>query len=204
MRTKRDDIMRAASEVFLRKGFAAAGVDEISEVARVSKRTLYKHFKTKDDLLGAMIARKSEELSSGLDLTFDDAHTPRKALDTLARQYLALVLTEESIDLFRLVVAESQSFPDFTRSFHENGVIHLRKSLALKLAEWTEAGLMEISDPEIAADQFLGACVGSLRIRALFPPHPAEFPPSLDKWIDHAVVHFLRGADYRASASAEG
>lgn len=204
MRKKRDDIMQAAAEVFLRKGFAAASVDEISEVARVSKRTLYKYFETKDDLLGAMIARKSENLAADLDIPFGNLKNPRKSIEILARNYVSLVLSDESIDLYRLTVAESQRFPAFAQSFHENGVIRLRHALAARLAAWSEAGLMAVNDPEITADQFLGSCVGSLRFRALFPPRPADFPPSLDAWIDHAVESFLRGVNYDENASRPG
>jgi AcrR family transcriptional regulator len=44
-------ILRAAYELFYRKGFTRVGVDVIAQKAGVTKRTLYYHFKSKDHLL---------------------------------------------------------------------------------------------------------------------------------------------------------
>lgn len=51
----REEILQAAYRQFRRKGFFRSGVDEIAEASRVTKRTLYNHFPSKDDLLGAVL-----------------------------------------------------------------------------------------------------------------------------------------------------
>ena len=48
-------ILDAAYELFYRKGFGRVGVDEIAAFAGVTKRTLYYHFKSKDELLAAVL-----------------------------------------------------------------------------------------------------------------------------------------------------
>jgi AcrR family transcriptional regulator len=48
-------ILDAAYAQFYRKGFARVGVDEIAAAAKVTKRTLYYHFESKDDLLAAVL-----------------------------------------------------------------------------------------------------------------------------------------------------
>src|SRR5262249_55915891 len=48
-------ILDAAADLFYREGFNAVGVDRISEQAEVSKRTLYKHFGSKDRLAAAAL-----------------------------------------------------------------------------------------------------------------------------------------------------
>ena len=48
-------ILDAAYELFYRKGFGRVGVDEVAAVAGVTKRTLYYHFKSKDELLSAVL-----------------------------------------------------------------------------------------------------------------------------------------------------
>jgi AcrR family transcriptional regulator len=54
-REKRDEIVRRAYAVFYRDGFHAAGVDSLLEGSGISKRTLYKYFKSKEDLIEATI-----------------------------------------------------------------------------------------------------------------------------------------------------
>jgi AcrR family transcriptional regulator len=48
-------ILEAAYELFYRKGFGRVGVDEIAAAAGVTKRTLYYHFESKDELLAAVL-----------------------------------------------------------------------------------------------------------------------------------------------------
>lgn len=51
----RRSILEAAYELFYRKGFTRVGVDEIAALADVTKRTLYYHFKSKDELLASVL-----------------------------------------------------------------------------------------------------------------------------------------------------
>jgi AcrR family transcriptional regulator len=64
MRKKSDDtranIMNAAYESFWRAGFARTNVELIAERAGVTKRTVYAHFRSKDDLLAAVLTQYSE------------------------------------------------------------------------------------------------------------------------------------------------
>jgi AcrR family transcriptional regulator len=53
-------IIEAAYYLFYRKGFTRVSMDEIAARARLTKRTLYAHFRSKDDLLAATLARYSE------------------------------------------------------------------------------------------------------------------------------------------------
>ena len=54
---RREELMDAARDLFLEKGFAATSVDEIVRVADVAKGTFYIYFKTKDEVLEALKVR---------------------------------------------------------------------------------------------------------------------------------------------------
>jgi AcrR family transcriptional regulator len=58
-KTKRR-ILDAAYELFYRKGFNRVGVDEIAAASGVTKRSLYYHFKSKDELLGSVLELQHE------------------------------------------------------------------------------------------------------------------------------------------------
>ncbi|SHF86708.1 transcriptional regulator, TetR family [Caldanaerobius fijiensis DSM 17918] len=55
MNKTKEKIFNAAIEVFSKKGFYKATMDEIAEKAAVAKGTLYYHFKSKDDILDFLI-----------------------------------------------------------------------------------------------------------------------------------------------------
>lgn len=57
----RERILRTASELFYREGARAVGVDLVVERAGVAKTSLYRHFRTKDDLIAAFLEREDEQ-----------------------------------------------------------------------------------------------------------------------------------------------
>ena len=57
----RDRILRTASSLFYQRGVRAVGVDLVVEEAGVAKTSLYRHFRTKDDLIAAFLQREDED-----------------------------------------------------------------------------------------------------------------------------------------------
>jgi AcrR family transcriptional regulator len=57
----RERVLQTASELFCRRGVRAVGVDLVVEEAGVAKTSLYRHFRTKDDLIAAFLAREDED-----------------------------------------------------------------------------------------------------------------------------------------------
>ena len=58
--SRRDQLIDTALELFYREGFHATGIDKILAEAGVAKMTLYKHFKSKDELILAVLRRRDE------------------------------------------------------------------------------------------------------------------------------------------------
>lgn len=57
----RERLLATASDLFYRRGVRAVGVDVIIEAAGVAKTSLYRHFRTKDDLIAAYLQREDED-----------------------------------------------------------------------------------------------------------------------------------------------
>jgi len=79
--SKREIIISTALDLFYRHGFHATGIDKIIAEARVSKKTLYNHFKSKDELI-LVTLRKRDELfrNSIMRETERLASTPKERL----------------------------------------------------------------------------------------------------------------------------
>lgn len=52
---KREEIIRDALQIFYAEGFHATGVDSLLAKSGISKRTLYKHFRSKEELIAAVV-----------------------------------------------------------------------------------------------------------------------------------------------------
>lgn len=57
-RTTREDIVKAADELFYRQGFEHTSFAHIADAVGISRGNFYHHFKTKDEILGAVIAQR--------------------------------------------------------------------------------------------------------------------------------------------------
>jgi AcrR family transcriptional regulator len=62
----RERLLRATAELIYTRGIEATGVDAIAASAGVTKRTLYQHFRSKDDLVGAALAASDGAVMAAL------------------------------------------------------------------------------------------------------------------------------------------
>ena len=78
---KRDHLVATALGLFNRDGFHATGIDKILSEAGVAKMTLYKHFKSKDELILAVLRRRDEEFRNWFMRAVESrSKTPRERL----------------------------------------------------------------------------------------------------------------------------
>jgi len=82
--SKREQIVTEALTLFYRNGFHATGVDRIIVEAGVSKKTLYNHFKSKDELILAVLRRRDELFRNNLMRETERlGSTPRERLSVI-------------------------------------------------------------------------------------------------------------------------
>src|SRR5260370_29920688 len=78
----RDKILDAGSDLFYRQGVRAVGVDLVVEKAGVAKASLYRHFRTKDDLVAAFLGREDLNFWRDWDRVAEQyTHDAREELD---------------------------------------------------------------------------------------------------------------------------
>lgn len=77
--SKREQLIQTAQELFYRVGYHATGIDRILAESGVAKMTLYKHFRSKDELILAVLAARQQELLDQLQ-ALRQALPPRQAL----------------------------------------------------------------------------------------------------------------------------
>ncbi|MDD0843903.1 TetR/AcrR family transcriptional regulator [Pseudomonas sp. Gutcm_11s] len=76
---KRKQLINTALELFYREGYHATGIDRILAESGVAKMTLYKHFKSKDELILAVLENRGQAVLEQLNALRDSA-APREAV----------------------------------------------------------------------------------------------------------------------------
>jgi TetR/AcrR family transcriptional regulator, fatty acid metabolism regulator protein len=86
---KRDAILRAATQVFARRGFFNAQVADVAKAAGVAAGTVYLYFRSKDDLLVSLFERTMKDAIAEGRAALVGAVDARERLSRIARLHLA-------------------------------------------------------------------------------------------------------------------
>ncbi|MQT56686.1 TetR family transcriptional regulator [Pseudomonas sp. FSL R10-0399] len=79
-----DVITRAALDLFYRQGFHASGVEQLSQMAGVTKKTLYRHFPSKEHVVEAALQLRHAEFMDQMATAVegaDQANRPQAYID---------------------------------------------------------------------------------------------------------------------------
>lgn len=93
--SRREQILAAAAELFARGGFHGVGIDDIGQAVGISGPALYRHFRSKDAMLGEMLTSISEFLLAGGERTL--GHDPDQALGELVRFHVDFALANPAL-----------------------------------------------------------------------------------------------------------
>ncbi len=187
-------ILDAARKVFLERGFEGASVDEIADVARAGKPTIYARFPGKEALFGAVMMRKVRENTGSFESITPAGTTIEERLTSIATAILSKVLVAETIGLCRATVAEARRFPDLAASVHRMARERASEAVAQLLGELPEADQL----PGFAADRrattarlFTELIVLPMLIRALFGEDPAALRAEIGPHVASTVAFVL-------------
>ena len=196
-RRKHQAIVDAARQVFLEQGFSATTMDMIAESAKVSKRTVYKHFDDKHSLFAAVVRMLCDKVvPPSLNEMEIDNSEPLTVLTRLAVQILSNLYAREQIALLRVVVTESQGFPELGALMYEQ-VEHTEDLIREYLMTQRKKGTINLPDPELAASQFLGLIKTDLQLQLLFERRKRVSKFEIQKIAETSVDLFLNGTAVR-------
>ena len=116
---KRDAIVQAAIVEFRDNGFEATSVDKVAARAEVSKRTLYNHFASKDELFAAILHILWENSASDLQRAYEPGRPVRQQLLELVHAKLATLADENFLALARVAIAAGLHSPERAREMVE-------------------------------------------------------------------------------------
>jgi TetR/AcrR family transcriptional regulator of autoinduction and epiphytic fitness len=152
---KRQAIVQAAAAQFRAHGFEATSMDKIAAVAEVSKRTVYNHFLSKEELFTETIVQLFQASAELLELPYRSDLGLREQLTELLRLKMRTLEDRDFLDLARVAISEAihapeRALPVFARlNEREEGV-----------TSWIRAaqadGRLKAGDPVFAATMLQG------------------------------------------------
>jgi TetR/AcrR family transcriptional regulator, mexJK operon transcriptional repressor len=189
---RRREIVAVAEQVFLNRGFAATTMLTVAAEAGASKETLYRHFRSKEDLFAEVVSNRAQQMRAKLDADFDRPNAMSDVLKDLGTRLLTHMSRPDMVCLLRMVIAEVPRNPGIGRIFFDNGPEQTRLRLSAYLTAARERGEFVGTDPALAATVFLSAALGSQHLLRLTISEPP--PLSADeiaRRVDEIVAVFM-------------
>ncbi len=162
-------VLDAAKHQFLQQGFGATSMESIAKASGVSKMTIYSYFSTKEALFETCVASRTDDVFhlSKLYNSGQPLPPPADILHQIATQFVVLMRDEEALALHRVMIASAAQHPDICKSFFEQGCLRLNHQVSAYLELADQTGVLQVSNPQRAADQFLSLCLGRQHLQGL-------------------------------------
>jgi AcrR family transcriptional regulator len=101
---RQHDILKAARDLFIRRGYHETTLDDIAALAGFGKGTIYNYFTSKEELFYGIIDQAANE---GFDFITSALAVPGTAREKMTAYARAIIIhAHENADLFRLIFLE--------------------------------------------------------------------------------------------------
>lgn len=188
---KRAAILQAAKDLFLRLGYDGSSMDAIAAEAKVSKLTVYSHFKDKESLFAASIAAHcgNQLPSSIFDLAADAQISD--VLYNVAHRFQGMIDGQEAVELHRLMVAIAVQHPERTQLFYDAGPQRTHDEMTRLLTQAHQQGKLDVPEPMTAAEYFLSSFTGCSHLQKILGVGRKDAEPR-DSYVREVVKRFIR------------
>ena len=195
-----DEIIAAALEVFVEKGFAAARLEDIAARAGVSKGAVYLYFSTKEDIFRAVV---EQGFAPNLQAVRSMADGDQVAFPDLLRAFTVtisqLIATTSVGGIVKVVIGESRNFPQLARAWHDSLVDPALGAMTAAIARAQARGELRPGDPRQYAISLVSPLLVGVIWRETFVPIGAE-PLDISALARQHVELWLRGMQAKAAA----
>lgn len=198
---RREEVLAAAAECFMRRGYEATSMDDVAAALGATKGRVYHHFKSKPDLFLAVFRRAME---INREAVTPHATAPGNGAERLKRMAIAHVLCmmqtqpfQRSItlgmDLYRFGATE----PEHRATFAD--LMDLRRGYERLFRGVIEDGMADRSLRSLDAGVAVNTLLGALNwVVVWYTPRPGETPSQRERLAETVVATALGG--YRAGA----
>ncbi len=189
---KRGQILDGAKRVFMKMGFDAASMNDVTREAGVSKGTIYVYFDSKEDLFAALIEREKGRFTETLRDILADSHDVEDGLRRFGIAFARQILVGDMIPAMRTVLGVVDRMPGLCSRFLSAAPANARTVLEAFLRRKMAEGALKSVDEELAARQFIDLATGTYFKLKLFNEVKAvPDQTEIDRVVDSAIYVFM-------------
>ena len=187
---KRQEIVKAAQELFEEHGFDRTSMSMISERVGGSKATLYGYFRSKEEILQAVLVYDVTEEAQRLMNELLANKTLREGLIQLGMAYMTRRLSATPVANIRMVATQPDG-STIGKDFYEKVLRPAWERLATRFEMMMDEGILKRADPWVAAMHWKGLNEWDMFERRLLGAIPGPDPKVLERSTALAADAFL-------------
>jgi AcrR family transcriptional regulator len=179
-----DEVLDAALDLFIEKGFAATRVEDIAAAAGISKGAVYLYFASKETILEGLVRRAIVPIidnASTLAAAGAGAGDPEDVLKRIIGFVVMAMAEPRNAAIPRLIVSESANFPELARMYRTEVIDRGFEAMTGVVRRGIECGRFRPVDPGLAIRNIVGPIFINVLMTGVFgfdAPDPAAFARS--------------------------
>lgn len=186
-------IVAAARKDFASSGYAATGMESVAKSAGVSTKTLYRLIPNKAALFEAVITEGLDRFAARIRLRACDHHDIEAGLREALIAYGELILDHTVLATQRMILSESDKFPEIAETFYTKAIKRTETTLANWLKAQADRGLIKIENAAEAAGMLLGMLAFQPQRAVMFGHTPLLNADELARRAGIVAELFLKG-----------
>jgi AcrR family transcriptional regulator len=183
-----DEVLDAALDLFIEKGFAATRVEDIARRAGLSKGAVYLYFPSKEAILEALVRRAVVPIADTAVTAMENSRgTPREAFMMLFNMMSQRLGDPRVLAVPKLIIREVGAFPELAAMYRREVIDRGLSILVGIVRRGVESGVFRPVDPELAARSVIGAIGMHLLMAEIFdivPDGGLNLPKLIETHID--------------------
>jgi AcrR family transcriptional regulator len=154
-KNRKNEIIDGAMKLFAQYGYHSTSLNDVASKIGVTKATLYYYFRSKDEIMRAILEKSMNRMDKALDLDKADL-SPREKL----RQFIQyhIIFGSDGAELAKITFDQMSAFPKRMRNALKSREKKVDAFLQGILEEGIKDGSFAIDDVKIAAYAILGTC----------------------------------------------
>ncbi len=187
------EIINAALDLFVEKGYAATRLEEVARKAGVSKGTLYLYFDNKAALFKAVVRETVlPELERAENFVRDYQGSASELLNHMVYKWWQTVGETKLCGLPKLIIAEAGNFPEIARFYYDEVIVRARKLLADICRSGMAQGEFRSCHPDYAARTLISPLVFAAIWKTSFKQFE-QVPFDINIFLEHHLDLFFNG-----------
>jgi AcrR family transcriptional regulator len=188
-----DEVLDAALELFVEKGFVQTRVEDIAARAGLSKGAVYLYFPSKEAILEGLVRRAILPIAdSALSFLENFTGDPRIVITTVMKMIAGRLCDPKLVAIPRLLIREMIHFPEFAQMYRREVLDRVIPKVTQLIKNGVAEGYFRPVDPELTIRSIIGPIALHMLMAEVFGITPAD-GLAIDRFIENHLTILFDG-----------